>query len=466
MEEAELNWEFIKAQLPAGWRELAVERELIRPQPPQLRTKVTDIEQVLRPLLLRVSWGTSLVTTMGTIALAKAAVEGNGTGTADPGAPAQVGGEPHGAAMPSNSLVAMSAVALHKWERKLGPYLATLLARMLDSKSTFSALQWSGYDIVLADGTTVTRPGAQGTTARVLYALHLEDMTLLQCFVTDEHGSERLRAFEVHPGQLWIGDRAYCNPPDLAWVVDAGAALMVRYNRGTLPLYDAKGQPFDVLSHVRALRDPDAMAEWRVWVHPQRHTPIRGRLCAVRLPEEKIEAARERLRREQGGKVTAESLEAAAWVMVFTTVSRRRIHTESVLALYRVRWQMELEIKREKSLGGLDKLPNFLPETIAAWLQAKLLIQQIARKIVSPSVAFPPCAAVVVPVARSPQRGAAAVVSVAHSSQRGAAAVVPASRSDPREAAPARASDRRPNVARHGARLPDHPRRTATHIAA
>ena len=28
-----------------------------------------------------------------------------------------------------------------------------------------------GYEIVLADGTTVTRPGAKGTTARVLYAM-------------------------------------------------------------------------------------------------------------------------------------------------------------------------------------------------------------------------------------------------------------------------------------------------------
>jgi hypothetical protein len=416
VEEAELYGEFIKAQLPAGWRDLAVEWELIRPQQLQLRTNVTDIDKDLRPLLLRVSWGASLETTMATIAMAKAAAEANGTGTADSGAPAKVGSEPHGAATTSNSLVDMSSVALHKWERKLGPYLAELLARLLDSKSAFSALQWSGYDIVLADGTTVTRPGAQGTTARVLYALHLEDMTLLQCLVTDEHGSESLRAFEVHPGQLWIGDRFYCNPPDLAWVVDAGAALMVRYNRGSLPLYDAKGQPFDVLSHVRALRTPDAMAEWRVWAHPQRHTPIRGRLCAVRLPEEKIEEARERLRREQGTKVTAESLEAAAWVMVFTTVPRRRLHTASVLALYQVRWQMELEIKREKSLGGLDKLPNFLPETIAAWLQAKLLIQQIARKLVSASVAFPPSAAATVHAgARSPLRGAAAVVSVAHS---------------------------------------------------
>lgn len=66
---------------------------------------------------------------------------------------------------------------------------------------------------------------------------------------------------------------------------------------------------------------------------------------------------------------------------------------QKILWAYRLRWQMELEIRRDKSIGGMDKLPNFRADTIATWLQAKLLIQQIARKIVSPAVAFPPGAA-------------------------------------------------------------------------
>jgi hypothetical protein len=66
----ELDWEFVKAQLPAGWRELAVERGLIHPQPPQLHAKVTDIEQVLRPLLHRIGLGASLqVLPLGLIAV-------------------------------------------------------------------------------------------------------------------------------------------------------------------------------------------------------------------------------------------------------------------------------------------------------------------------------------------------------------------------------------------------------------
>ena len=424
MNAIELNWNFIREQLPAGWRELAVEMGLIHPVPPQLHAKIDNIEPILRLELHRAGLEASLETTTATAAAAKEAAERKAVGNEDPNGP----------------LVDLAATSLHAWERKLGPYLAELLARMVDANDMFSPMRWSGYEIILADGTVVTRPGAKGTTARVLYALRLSNMTLLKCLVTDEHGSESLRVFEVRRGQLWICDRFYSNPEDIAWVVDADGKVLVRYNRGALPLYDAKDRCFDVMVHVRSLTSPEAMAEWSVWVHPKGHAPIEGRLCAVRLPEEQAEKARQRLRREYGSQVTPESLEAAAWVMVFTTVSCEHLTTQQVLELYRLRWQVELEIKRDKSIGGLDKLPNFRDDTISTWLYAKLLIQQIARKIVSPAVAFPPSAV--------------------------GSAILPISFGDPREAAPHHAAGRRRDVARHGAGLRSDPRRTAPHLAA
>lgn len=422
--DTKLDWEFVKAQLPAGWRELAVERGLIRPQPPQLHTKVTDIEQVLRLVLHRIGLETSLQTATSTGAMAREAI-------------AATPGQQAAEAAP---LVDLSAPALHYWERKLGSYLAELLARMLDPQDLFSPLRWSGYEVVLADGTTVTRPGSKGTTARVLYALELSNLTRLGCHVTDQHGAESLRIFDVRPGQLWMGDRFYANPYDVAWIVDAGADVLVRFKFGALPLYDAHGRAWDVMGHVRLLRTAEEMAEWAVEVRPPDHAPIRGRLCALRLPKAEAEKARERLRREEGAAVSAQSLKAAAWVIVFTTVPAARMNTAQLLALYRLRWQVELDIKRDKSLGGLDELPNFRDDTIATWLFGKLLIQQIARKAVSPSVAFPPCTL---------------GFDLLSASQRNA-----------REAAPPHRSRRHRAVARDGSRLPGHPRRPASCAAA
>lgn len=420
----ELDWEFVKAQLPAGWRELAVERGLIHPQPPQLHTKVTDIEQVLRPLLHRIGLEASLQVAVSTATAAReviAAKEGP-------------------SAAEAAKLVELSAPALHYWERKLAGYLAELLARMLDPEHLFRPERWSGYEVVVVDGTTETCPGADGTTARVLYALRLSDLAMLGHHATDAHGAESMRIFDVHPGQLWMGDRLYANPYDIAWVVDAGADVLVRYKFSSLPVYEAKGVwPFDVMKHVRKFNKPGQMAEWPVQVRPSKHVPIQGRLCAVRLPKEDAEKARQRLRDEEGSKVSQRSLEAAAWLIIFTTTPAERLPLAKVFDLYRCRWQIELEIRRDKSLGGMDKLPNFREDTVATWLYGKLLIQQIARKIVSPSVAFPP-SAVGVAVLPVPERG-------------------------PREAPPSHRARRQRDVARDGPHLRGHPRRPASGAA-
>ena len=58
--DASLGWEFVKAQLPAGWRELAAELGIVRPQPPGRNAKITDIEQLLKLEFHRVQLGQSL----------------------------------------------------------------------------------------------------------------------------------------------------------------------------------------------------------------------------------------------------------------------------------------------------------------------------------------------------------------------------------------------------------------------
>lgn len=357
-----VDWEFLRAQLPSNFRELADEFGLIQPQSPQLQTKVTDIEPILRIILHRAGLEVSLATTASEAA--------------------------------TGQVITLSSVAIHKWERKLAPYLAALSAEVLGAATQFAPGKWAGYDVLLADATAFTRPGAEGTTARAHYVLRLADLRILRATVTNEHVGETLRNHEdlVAPGQLWIADRIHANPPGIAAIVRRGGDVLIRYNRGSLPLYDATGELFDVMEHVRALRTAEATGEWRVWVHPEDGEPIAGRLCAMRLPEDKAEEARERLRREEGNKVTAASLEAAAWMIVFTTVPRSRMKAGGVLQLYRLRWQVELEIKREKSIGGAGRLPNFREDTIATWLQAKLLIHVLAQKIACSEEAFPPSA--------------------------------------------------------------------------
>lgn len=358
------DWPMIEAQLPPDWRAMAQQHGVApRNVPSQLGAKVTDVSVPLRMVLYHVASNTSLKTTT-----AMAAASG---------------------------LIDVSAVALHKWMCKFGPFLSALLVALTNAAREFAAECWAGYEILIVDGSSVSRPGSKGTTARVHYAIRLADLQPVQIDVTSDKGGETFKRFAkmARAGQLWVGDRGYANPPGIAALTSTGADVLVRYARGSLPLYDVSGDRLDVPKKLAKLKKPGVPREWEAWVHPHGGERIRGRLCAVRLPADKAEEARARLRREQGKDLTAESLEMADFFVVFTTVPPDRLSTDRVLELYALRWQVELHIKRDKSIAGLDRLPNFREDTICSWILAKMLLAQITRKIATPDVAFPPCAA-------------------------------------------------------------------------
>lgn len=354
------DWEIVEAQLPAHWPAMAEQHGFVPAKvPAQLGAKVMDIRVPVRTVLYRVGTNCSLKTA----------------------AASAFAGE----------VIDVSPVAVHLWERKLGPLFASLVADMAGTERAFAAGSWAGYDIVIVDASTVCQPGAKGTTSRVHYALRLTTLRPVYVEVTDDKGGETFRRFDPQAGELWMGDRAYANPPGIAFVKASDAEVLVRYNRGALPLYDINSKRLDVLAKLAKLRKPGRVHEWAAWVHADGYEPILGRLIAVRLPEDKAEEARKRLRREQGNEVTAESLEMASFVVVFTTVPKNKLSAELVLELYGLRWQIELHIKRDKSIAGLDRLPNRRPDTVYTWICAKLLLVQIARKMASSKMAIPPC---------------------------------------------------------------------------
>src|SRR5262249_20795220 len=125
----------------------------------------------------------------------------------------------------ATNVLSISSVALHKWFKKLGPYLSVLLGDMVHA-SSFASEAWGGFDVIAGDATTVQRPGSKGTTARVHYALRLSDLTSRHIEVTDEQGGETARRFQAEPGELWLLDRGYANPAGVDAIRDRGAHLI------------------------------------------------------------------------------------------------------------------------------------------------------------------------------------------------------------------------------------------------
>jgi hypothetical protein len=353
---ATTDWQLITAQLPADWRELAENMGLLEERPEHIGAKVDDIEPILRLVLYQAGASDSLRATV-----ARAAAIG---------------------------LIAISHVGLHKWMRKIGGYLVALLTRMVETAS-FAPERWHGFEVIAGDATTVQRPGSKGTTARLHYALRLADLTPRHIEVTDEHGGETAQRFRAEPGELWLLDRGYANPAGVASIRDRRGHVIVRVNRGTLPLYDKRGKRIDVMEQLRGTSAREQVQQRRAFVHVgSRKVP--GRLCWVRIPEDKVAQARQRAERETDGACDDDTLFAAEFVAVFTTVLHE-LNAQQILTLYRARWQVELDFKRSKSIRELDRLPNFLPQTIHSWICAKLLLQLIAVRIASPAAAgFPP----------------------------------------------------------------------------
>lgn len=353
------QWGALLSHLPTNFRELAVHHKQLETQ--YGNAKVTTADDLLRLIFLHVGPNLPL---RQTVALA---AEGGGP--------------------------KLSAMRLHMKMRKASPYLHALVQGMTTGVGDAGAERWCGYEMISCDGTTASGPGADGTDARIHTALRLSDLSFKHVEVTGVSEGETLRRFPWSPGELAIGDRGYANPPGIAWVVKHRADVLVRVNRGALPLFDRDGKPIDVLKRLRPLR-VNQPSEWKVQVdhfEDGEHHVIEGRLVAVRLPEDKAEEARRRVLREHGNDVNEELLEAASFVILFTTAPRGRLPAKRCLQAYELRWQIELQFKRWKSLCGLDRLPNYRDDTILAWLYAKVLLGLLLDHIASSArEVFPP----------------------------------------------------------------------------
>lgn len=344
----EQSWKDIEAELPRNWRDLAVQHGFCT------SADAPDLPCKLRQILVLAANSTSLRTTVSLFAAA--------------------------------ALRAVSHVTLHNWFRAAPAFLAALLLALLDPKGRFAPRRWAGYRVRAVDASTVQRPGAKGATARLHCAIELNDMSLSECTVTDVKTGESLLNFRTGKDTLDLCDRGYSNAASIQAAVDQEGDILVRWNPFSLPLRKTgKDERIRARLLAETLREGE-VDEWAAQVRPKgRPKPIPVRLIIARLPADKASQARERARVEHDGKPSAEVLFLAGFVMLVTTVPSTRLGTAQLIELYRLRWQVELHFKREKSIGGLDRLPNFIAATITSWILAKLVLSELGRRLVSVS---------------------------------------------------------------------------------
>jgi len=257
--------------------------------------------------------------------------------------------------------------------RACGPWVQAMLRRMLPlaQGDTLPA----GRRFVVIDASSIQAPGATGTDHRLHSAMDLLSLQFLEVLVSDVHTGETLKHFTLGPNDVAVADRGYAQCQGMSAAVAQGADLIVRLNPFSVVLRDAAGasvelcvtlkrQPTETLRTLAVtLCAAGGQQEVRGWVH------------AYRLHAEQANRARHKCRQgHKKGTPSAESLFLAGWVLVFTTLAPVVLSPQTIMALYRCRWQVEIAIKRWKSVLDVDALRAKATSPLAeVWLHGKLL---------------------------------------------------------------------------------------------
>ena len=368
-------WEVLSAALPLGWREAAKETGAAK----WLRKDRRE-ERLLRILLLHVGLGCSLKETALRASLAR--------------------------------LANMSDAGLHKRVKKSAGWLQELCVRLF--KEQRLAVLPEGVEVRAVDAIEVVRKVGVSTLASQLRAVDAATVRKrarsrsqwrVHCSVslpslacdfferTKTAGpgtGKSLERIPIRAGDYVLAGRRYWTAQGIRHVEGAGGRLIVPVDdTGSLPLYTAAGQPFDLLAEISSVTRAGAFRSWAtaVVVPGDDGGPageIAGRVWVLRKSPEAIRVAHEQVREDaarEGNQVQPATLRFAEYEIVFTTFPDPLFSAEHVREWYCLRQRVEFMFSYITELAQLGHVPTSDPETSRAWIYGKLFVALLVDKL-------------------------------------------------------------------------------------
>ena len=269
--------------------------------------------------------------------------------------------------------------AIHKRLKGCLPWVKVLLKEMMGEEVV--DLVNGCLRFIVIDGSSVQGPGALETWYRLHIAIDLVNLRLVHVEVTDKYEGEHLDHYPLQAGDVVLIDRGYNQPKTLIAQISRGVNVVLRYNPHGMNLYDQAGEKIDWSESLK--RSQETMLCRAVRLNHE-GASIEGYVHACRLPPEQAAQARRRTQaraKKKGRTAQKKTLLMAEWVLIFTTLAPTVLSGESVAKLYRVRWQVELVIKRLKSLLDIDQLrAREHSELAELYLHGKLLYAWVVEK--------------------------------------------------------------------------------------
>jgi hypothetical protein len=251
-------------------------------------------------------------------------------------------------------------------------WLKAMVSKMYKVVPAELNLAWR---LVVVDASHCSMPTKGGEQYRIHLAINLETLEIIELEATPISKGEKLSNFEFQATDLVIADAGYCRTEQM---IDCIAELLLRVSPGNCLLYSETGEKIVLAQEVEGLAEccyKSIEGYLKVRGKEGKEKSRRVRVIIYRMTEAEAEKARRRKKKKRKGskQIRPETIYLAGFVIVITTLGEEVIRAEEVLQIYRCRWQVEIVIKRFKSILNVDKMRSRKGVMAEVWLQGKML---------------------------------------------------------------------------------------------
>lgn len=240
------------------------------------------------------------------------------------------------------------------------------------------------YRVAAVDVSDVVEKGRSGQLYRLHYSIDIFNMNSIQHKITKRDVGETLLNFELHKGDLIIGDRIYGTINGIKHCIKCESDYILRLRTNCFKLYDENKKEVDILSNLSNL-DYEESTDFSVFIKDYNKVFIPVRICVKKKSKEACENALKKLKRrasKQQHALNNITIKFNEYIVLITSLSKA-IATEDVLETYRYRWQVECYFKRLKSIMDFGDLPKKREGSSLAWLNGKIMVALMIEIFIS-----------------------------------------------------------------------------------